>query len=577
MHDNFSDHINMTDKTIKENAEEKKPLNFIEQIIEEDINSGKHKEIITRFPPEPNGYLHIGHAKSIILNFGLGERYKGKTNLRFDDTNPVKEDVEYVDSILEDVKWLGYDWNGDVRFASDYFDQLYDWAVMLIKKGLAYVDDQSGEEISANRGTPSKPGTSSSGRNRSIEENIDLFERMKNGEYKDGEKVLRAKIDMSSPNMHMRDPVMYRIKHAHHHRTGNKWCIYPMYDYTHGQSDYIEGITHSICTLEFENHRPLYDWFLEHIYETGKTKPRQIEFARLNLSYTVMSKRKLAQLVEEKYVSGWDDPRMPTISGLRRRGFTPESLKVFAEKIGVAKRENIIDVDLLEFSIREHLNKIAQRVMVVQEPLKITITNYPEGESEWLPAVNNPEDVSMGEREVPFSKTLYIEQEDFLEEADKKFFRLKPGGEVRLRYAYFIKCNEVVKDKNGNITELLCTYDPLSKGGNSPDGRKVKGTLHWVSAEHAVDIQIKQYDRLFNDEAPDSYKDRNFTEFINLESLSVAKNCKAEPYLKQAKQCERFQFERKGYYILDKDSKHNNMVFNRTVTLKDSWKNKIFL
>jgi glutaminyl-tRNA synthetase len=522
----------MSDKN-SNNSEEKRSLNFIEQIIEEDLNSGKHTSILTRFPPEPNGYLHIGHAKSIILNFGLGIEYQGKTNLRFDDTNPVKEDVEYVDSIMEDVKWLGYEWDQEVRYASDYFDQLYDWAVKLIQEGRAYVDDQSGEEISASRGTPTRPGIESPYRNRSIEENLDLFERMKKGEFKDGEKVLRAKIDMSSPNMHMRDPVMYRIKHAHHHRTGDTWCIYPMYDYTHGQSDYIEGITHSLCTLEFENHRPLYDWFLDHLYEEGRIRPRQIEFARLNLSYTVMSKRKLLELVENGHVSGWDDPRMPTISGLRRRGYTPEALKIFAEKVGIAKRENVIDVGLLEFSIREHLNKIAQRVMVVSNPLKVTITNYDEGKSEMLTAVNNPEDESAGTREVPFSKTLYIEREDFKEEANRKFFRLKPGGEVRLRYAYFITCNEVIKDEKGEVTELLCTYDPLSKGGKSPDGRKVKGTLHWVSAEHAIDITVREYDRLFSDEAPDSHKDKNFKDFINSDSLNIVEHCKAEPFVKK--------------------------------------------
>ncbi len=560
----------MTEKETNEIREEKKSLNFIEQIVEEDLKSGKHKEIITRFPPEPNGYLHIGHAKSIILNFGLGEKYNGKTNLRFDDTNPVKEDVEYADSILEDVKWLGYKWHGEVRYASDYFEQLYEWAIKLIKDGYAYVDDQSGEEISATRGTPLQPGKESPFRNRSVEENLDLFERMRKGEFKDGEKVLRAKIDMSSPNMHMRDPVMYRIKHAEHHRTGNKWCIYPMYDFTHGQSDYIEGITHSICTLEFENHRPLYNWFLDRIYEEGKTRPRQIEFARLNLSYTVMSKRKLLKLVENGYVSGWDDPRMPTISGLRRRGYTPESLKIFAEKVGVAKRENIIDVGLLEYSIREHLNKTAQRLMTVLDPLKVTITNYPEDKEEMLPAVNNPEDESAGTREVPFSGTLYIEREDFREEANRKFFRLKPGGEVRLRYAYFIKCNEVIKDENGNITELLCTYDPLSKGGKSPDGRKVKGTLHWVSAKHAVDVDVRLYDRLFSDETPDGHKDKDFTEFINPESLSVLKNCKSESFIKNAVPGDRFQFERKGYFCVDKDSSKDKIIINRTVALRDS-------
>jgi glutaminyl-tRNA synthetase len=564
----------ITGNNFGEENENKKSLNFIEQIIEDDLKMGKHQEIITRFPPEPNGYLHIGHAKSIILNFGLTQTFGGKTNLRFDDTNPEKEDIEYVDSILEDVKWLGFEWNGEVRYASDYFDQLFEWAVKFIKEGKAYVDDQSGEEISGTRGTPTRPGLESPYRNRPVKENLDLFLRMKNGEYKDGEKVLRAKIDMSSPNMQMRDPVMYRIKHAHHHRTGNKWCIYPMYDYTHGQSDYIEGITHSICTLEFENHRPLYDWFLDNLHEEGKTRPRQIEFARLNMNYTVMSKRKLAELVEKKYVSGWDDPRMPTISGLRRRGFTPKSLKIFAEKVGVAKRENIIDFGLLEYSIREDLNKTAPRIMVVLNPLKVTLSNYPDAKTELLKAVNNPEEPSAGEREVPFSKTLYIEREDFMEIPEKNYFRLKPGGEVRLRYAYFITCNEIIKDNKGNIIELICTYDPDSKGGNSPDGRKVKGTIHWVSAEHAVDIEVREYDRLFLDEAPDSHKDIDFKEFINHTSLTVLNNCKSEPFIKNSKIGDTFQFERKAYFCKDKDSDESLSVFNRTVTLKDSWQKK---
>lgn len=552
-------------------SEEKKSLNFIEQIIEEDLKSGKHKEIITRFPPEPNGYLHIGHAKSICLNFGLGEKYKGKTNLRFDDTNPTKEDVEFVDSIKEDVEWLGFKWQNEVLFSSDYFEQLYDWAILLIKKGLAYVDDQTFEEISATRGTPTRPGKESPYRNRSVEENLALFEEMREGKYSEGEKVLRAKIRMDSPNMHMRDPIMYRIKHAEHHRTGNTWKIYPMYDFTHGQSDYIEGITHSICTLEFENHRPLYDWFLDQIYEEGKIRPRQIEFARLNLSYTVMSKRKLAELVEQNIVNGWDDPRMPTISGLRRRGYTPASIRNFADKVGIAKRNNIIDVALLEFSIKEDLNKKAARVMTVLDPLKVTITNYPENESEELDAINNPEDETMGTRKVPFSKTLYIEKEDFKEQANRKFFRLKLGGEVRLRYAYFIKCNEVIKDENGEIIELLCTYDPLSKGGKSPDGRKVKGTLHWVSAEHATNVDVKLYDRLFSDENPDGHKDKDFKEFINKNSLTVIENCKAEPYVKQLEKGTSVQFERKGYFIVD-DKTEAKIIFNRTVPLRDSWK-----
>jgi len=551
--------------------EEKKSLNFIEQIIEDDLKSGKHKEILTRFPPEPNGYLHIGHAKSICLNFGLGIEYNGKTNLRFDDTNPVKEDVEYVDSIMEDISWLGFTWNGDVHYASDYFDRLYEWAVDFIKKGIAYVDDQSAETISATRGTPTRPGVESPFRNRSVEENLDLFNRMKNGEFGDGEKVLRARTGMDSPNMHMRDPVLYRIKHANHHRTGDKWCIYPMYDFTHGQSDYIEGITHSICTLEFENHRPLYDWFLDQVYDSQYVRPRQIEFARLNLSYTVMSKRKLLELVQKNIVTGWDDPRMPTISGLRRRGYTPASLRNFAEKIGVAKRDNVIDVSFLEFSIREDLNKSAMRVMAVLDPLKIVITNYPEGQTEDTEAVNNPEDESMGKRMVPFGREIFIEREDFMEDAPKKFFRLAPGREVRLRYAYYITCNEVVKDAAGNITELRCTYDPETKGGQSPDGRKVQGTIHWVSAEKAVDVEVRIYDRLFSNEAPDGHKDVDFKEFLNPDSLEVLSHCKAEPYLKTAVKGDKFQFERKGYFCVDLDSTPEKLVFNRTVPLKDSW------
>ncbi len=551
--------------------DEKKSLNFIEQIIEDDLKSGKHKEILTRFPPEPNGYLHIGHAKSICLNFGLGIEYNGKTNLRFDDTNPVKEDVEYVDSIMEDIKWLGFEWNGEAHYASDYFDQLYEWAVDFIKKGIAYVDDQSAEAISATRGTPTRPGTDSPNRNRTVDENLDLFSRMKNGEFGDGEKVLRARTGMDSPNMHMRDPVLYRIKHAQHHRTGDTWCIYPMYDFTHGQSDYIEGITHSICTLEFENHRPLYDWFLDQIYDSTKTRPRQIEFARLNLSYTVMSKRKLLELVQKNIVTGWDDPRMPTISGLRRRGYTPESLRNFAEKIGVAKRDNVIDVSLLEFSVREDLNKSARRVLAVLDPLKVVITNYPEGQIEDIEAVNNPEDESMGKRMVPFGRELFIEREDFMEDAPKKFFRLAPGREVRLRYGYYITCNDVIKDTAGNIIELHCTYDPETKGGQSPDGRKIQGTIHWVSAEKAIDIEVRIYDRLFTDEAPDGHKDVDFKEFLNPDSLEVLSHCKAELYLKNAEKGDKFQFERKGYFCVDLDSTAEKLVFNRTVPLKDSW------
>jgi len=554
--------------------EEKKSLNFIEQIIENDLESGKHKEIVTRFPPEPNGYLHIGHAKSICLNFGLGKKYKGKTNLRFDDTNPTKEDVEYVNSIKEDIKWLGFEWEGEALFSSDYFDQLFNWAVEFIKQGKAYVDDQTAEQIAATKGTPTRPGTDSPHRTRSVEENLDLFNRMKKGEFADGEKVLRAKIEMDSPNMHKRDPIMYRIKNATHHRTGNDWCIYPMYDYTHGESDYIEGITHSLCTLEFENHRPLYDWFLDQVYDSTKTRPRQIEFARLNINYTVMSKRKLLELVELGLVKSWDDPRMPTISGLRRRGYTPESIRNFADKVGIAKRNNIIDVALLEHSIREDLNKKVQRVMAVIDPLKVVITNYPEGQSEELDAVNNPEDESMGTRKVPFSRELYIEKEDFMEDAPRKFFRLSIDKEVRLRYAYFVTCNEVIKDENGEIIQLNCTYDPLSKGGKSPDGRKVKGTLHWVSAEHALNVETELYDRLFMDEAPDGHKDKDFKDFVNPDSLNVIKNCKIEPFVKDAKPGDKFQFERKGYFCVDTDSKPENLIFNRTVGLRDSWAKK---
>ncbi len=555
-------------------AEKKRSLNFIEAIIEDDLETGKHKQIVTRFPPEPNGYLHIGHAKSICLNFGIGQTYNGKTNLRFDDTNPTKEDVEYVDSIIEDVKWLGFKWEGKPVYSSDYFEQLYEWAVTFIKKGKAYIDDQTAEEISANRGTPTREGTFSPYRNRSIEENLDLFARMKAGEFADGEKVLRAKIGMDSPNMHMRDPVMYRIKHASHHRTGNKWCIYPMYDFTHGQSDYIEQVTHSLCTLEFENHRPLYDWYLDNIYDEKLTRPRQIEFARLNLSYTVMSKRKLAELVENKTVSGWDDPRMPTISGLRRRGYTPSSIINFADKVGIAKRNNIIDVALLEHSIREDLNKITNRVMAILDPLKIIITNYPEEKEEELTAINNPEDETKGTRLVPFSREIYIERADFREQANRKFFRLKPGSEVRLRYAYFIKCNDIIKNETGEITELHCTYDPLSKGGKSPDGRKVKGTLHWVSIKHAIDIQANLYDRLFTDASPDGHKDNNFKEFINPDSLTILNSVKAEPYLKQAKPNEKYQFERKGYFCVDKKSTPEKLIFNRTVELRNNWAQK---
>ena len=547
---------------------EGRSLNFLEEIIENDLSSGKHKSILTRFPPEPNGYLHIGHAKSICLNFGLAKKYGGKTNLRFDDTNPVKEDTEYVDSIMEDVKWLGFEW-ANVFYASDYFDQLYLWAVEMIKNGLAYVDDQSLEEIRKNRGTVTIPGTNSPYRDRSVEENLDLFERMKNGEFADGSKVLRAKIDMAHPNMQFRDPIMYRILHAEHHRTGNKWNIYPMYDYAHGQSDSIENITHSICTLEFDIHRPLYDWFIEKL---NIFPSHQYEFARLNINYTVMSKRKLLQLVKENHVNGWDDPRMPTICGFRRRGYTPESIRNFCERIGVAKRDNVIDYSLLEFSLREHLNKVAPRMMAVLNPLKVVITNYPENQVENLTAINNPEDESAGTRLVPFSREIYIERDDFMENPPKKYFRLAPGQEVRLRYAYFIKCEEVIKDAEGNIVELHCSYDPASKGGNSPDGRKVKGTIHWVSAQHAVDAEVRLFDRLFSKENPEDVEEgQTFLDNINPDSLQVLQNCKLEPELAKAQVMDKIQFERLGYFCVDKDSTLEHLVFNRSCTLKDSW------
>ena len=547
---------------------EGRSLNFLEEIIENDLSSGKHKSVLTRFPPEPNGYLHIGHAKSICLNFGLAKKYGGKTNLRFDDTNPVKEDTEYVDSIMEDVKWLGFEW-ANVFYASDYFDQLYLWAVEMIKKGLAYVDDQSLEEIRKNRGTVTVPGTNSPYRDRSVEENLDLFERMKNGEFADGSKVLRAKIDMAHPNMQFRDPIMYRILHAEHHRTGNKWNIYPMYDYAHGQSDSIENITHSICTLEFDIHRPLYDWFIEKL---NIFPSHQYEFARLNINYTVMSKRKLLQLVKENHVNGWDDPRMPTICGFRRRGYTPEAIRNFCERIGVAKRDNVIDYSLLEFSLREHLNKVAPRMMAVLNPLKVVITNYPEGQVENLTAINNPEDESAGTRQVPFSREIYIERDDFMENPPKKYFRLAPGQEVRLRYAYFIKCDEVIKDAEGNIVELRCSYDPASKGGNSPDGRKVKGTIHWVSAEHAIDAEVRLFDRLFSKENPEEVEEgQTFLDNINPDSLQVLQHCKLEPELAKAKVMDKMQFERLGYFCVDKDSTAEHLVFNRACTLKDSW------
>jgi glutaminyl-tRNA synthetase len=542
--------------------------NFIRDIINEDLKTNKwNQKVHTRFPPEPNGYLHIGHAKSICLNFGLATDYKGACNLRFDDTNPTKEDVEYVDSIKEDVKWLGFKWDNEF-YASDYFDQLYDYAVRLIKKGVAYVDSSTGDEIKNMRGTPTEPGIESPYRNRSIDENLTLFEDMKNGKYKDGELVLRAKVDMSSPNMNMRDPIMYRIRHAEHHRTGNKWCIYPMYDWAHGQCDSIEGITHSICTLEFEIHRPLYDWFLDQL---EIHHPQQIEFARLNLSYTIMSKRKLLQLVEEKIVNGWDDPRMPTISGLRRRGFTPEAIRNFSERVGVAKRENMIDVGLLEHSLREDLNKRANRVMAVLNPLKIVLTNYPDGQTEDLEAVNNPEDPSKGSRNIPFSREIYIERDDFMEVPPKKFFRLSPGNEVRLRYAYIIKCVDVIKDTNGNVTELHCTYDPETKSG-SGSTRSVKGTIHWVSVPHAVNAEVRLYDRLFTVEDTSADKEKDFKDFINPHSLEVLTNCKVEPILRNAEKGSRYQFERLGYFCADAiEFSPEHPVFNRTVPLRDTW------
>lgn len=551
---------------------ESRSLNFIESIIEEDLKNNRNgSRVHTRFPPEPNGYLHIGHAKSICLNFGLAQKYNGKCNLRFDDTNPATESLEYVDSIRQDVKWLGFDWEEREFYASNYFDQLYEFALILIRKGKAYVCDLTPEEVSAQRGTPTQPGKESPYRNRSVDENIDLFERMRKGEFQEGSKLLRAKIDMASPNMHMRDPALYRIKFAHHHRTGDKWCIYPMYDFAHGQSDYLEGITHSICTLEFEVHRPLYEWLIENIFGT-EYRPRQVEFARLNLSYTVMSKRKLLELVNNKHVDGWDDPRMPTISGLRRRGYTPESIRMFSERVGVAKRDNLIDVALLEFSVREDLNKITPRVMAVLDPLKVTIANYPEDRVEMLDAENNPEDPAAGNRKVPFSREIYIERYDFMENPPKKFFRLSPGSEVRLKNAYIIKCEEAVKDANGNIIELKCTYDPATRSGSAEGGRKVKGTLHWVSAAHAIEAEVRLYDRLFIDEDPASKKDSDFKDFLNPDSLKILPHCMVEPSLKSAKPGDRFQFQRLGYFCVDaKFTTPGKLVFNRTATLRDTW------
>jgi glutaminyl-tRNA synthetase len=547
-------------------SEEAKPKNFLEEIIEEDLKTGKHKTILTRFPPEPNGYLHIGHAKSICLNFGLSDNYGGKTNLRFDDTNPTTEETEYVESIKNDVNWLGFQWENEF-YASDYFPKLYEFAMKLIKKGLAYVDDSSSEEIAAAKGTPTEPGKNSPFRDRSVEENLDLFERMKKGQFRDGEKVLRAKIDMASPNMHMRDPVMYRIKHEHHHRTGDTWCIYPMYDFAHGQCDSIEGITHSICTLEFEVHRPLYDWFIENLEIFPS---HQYEFARLNVTYTVMSKRKLLQLVNEKYVSGWDDPRMPTISGLRRRGYTPESIREFCDRIGIARRENVIDVGLLEYCLREDLNKRALRRMAVLDPVKLIITNYEEGKTEIFQSENNPEDPKAGTREVPFSRELWIERDDFAENPPKKYHRLAPGALVRLKSAYIVRCEKAVKDEHGNVKEIHCTYIPESRSGNDTSGIKTKGTIHWVSAAHAVSANVMLYDRLFRVENPDA-GEGDFKDYINPESLRVIADAKLEPSLKHAGAQDPFQFIRKGYFSLDKVSSAENLIFNRSVSLKDTW------
>jgi len=552
---------------------------FIRDIINDDLQSGKTGgQVITRFPPEPNGYLHIGHAKSICLNFGIAQDYNGRCHLRFDDTNPSKEEQEYVDSIMEDVRWLGFDWGKHLYYASDYFDQLYQWALVLIKAGKAYVCDLSAEQIRQHRGTLTEPGRNSPYRDRSVEENLMLFEKMKNGEFADGTKTLRAKIDMASPNLNLRDPVMYRILRATHHRTGDKWCIYPMYDWAHGQSDWIEGITHSICTLEFENHRPLYDWFVDTLRELKASpakidyRPRQVEFARLNITYTVLSKRKLLELVKDGHVSGWNDPRMPTLSGYRRRGYTPEAIRDFCRRVGVAKFDGVNDILLLEHCLREDLNKRALRAMAVLHPLKLVIDNYPEGQVEELDAINNPEDASAGSRKVPFSRVLYIEQDDFREVPPPKYYRLFPGQEVRLRYAYFVKCTGVVKDEKGKITEVHCTYDPATRGGDSPDGRKVKSTIHWVCAERAIDAEVRLYDHLFTKADPNDYPEgADWKVNLNPNSLEILRGCKLEPSLKGAPVGSRYQFERQGYFCVDPDSSAGGMVFNRTVSLKDTW------
>ena len=551
-------------------SEENNTFNhFIREAIEEDLEKGRFEHVATRFPPEPNGYLHIGHARAIIIDFSMAEEFGGFCNLRFDDTNPVKEDVEYVDAIKEDIQWLGFQWKNEF-YASDYFDQLYEFAIQLIKDGKAYVDEQTPDEVRENRGTLTEPGVNSPYRDRPVEENLDLFERMKNGEFPDGSIVLRAKIDMASGNISMRDPVMYRILHEPaHHRTGNKWCIYPMYDFAHGQSDSIEGITHSLCSLEYENHRPLYNWFIEQL---GIFPTRQIEFARLNLTYTVMSKRRLVRMVKEGYVNGWDDPRMPTLTAYRRRGYTPEAIRAFVEATGVAKKNSTADVGLLEHHIRQDLNIRAERRMAVLDPIKLVITNYPEDQVEMLEAVNNPEDESHGTREIPFSRELYIERDDFMEDPPKKYFRLAPEREVRLRYGYFVTATDVVKDADGNVTEVHCEYDPETRGGYAPDGRKVRGTIHWVSAEHAIDAEVRIYDRLFTVPDPMSAEEgKDFIDYVNADSLETKENCKLEPSLKGARSGDKFQFERLGYFVVDPDTTNEKLIFNRTVTLKDTW------
>ena len=561
----------MSNEESKPAMKNTQPLDFIRTVIEQDLKDNKNEgRVHTRFPPEPNGYLHIGHAKAICLSFGVAEEYSGLCNLRFDDTNPIKEEAEYARMIMNDIRWLGFNWGDRLYHASDYFGQLYEFALKLIKDGKAYVDDLSADEIREHRGTLTEPGKESPYRNRPVEENLDLFERMKKGEFPDGSRVLRAKIDMAAPNLNMRDPVMYRVLHATHHRTGDEWCVYPMYDWAHGQLDSIEGITHSLCDLQFEDHRPLYDWFLDQL---GIHHPQQIEFARLNITYTILSKRRLLRLVQEGHVSGWDDPRMPTISGLRRRGYTPESVRTFCDRIGLAKRESIVDIALLEHTLREDLNTRAPRVMAVLRPLKVIIDNYPEGKSEELEAINNPEDPSTGTRKIPFSREIYIEKDDFREDPPKKFFRLAPGTEVRLKHAYFIKCERVVKDeKTGEIVELHCTYDPDSRGGQSPDGRKVKGTLHWVAVPNAIDAEIRLYDHLFTKEDPNDVEEgKDFTDYVNPDSLEILSSCKLEPSLKDAAPGGSFQFLRNGYFCVDPDSGKDRLIFNRTVGLRDTW------